>query len=250
MIDFDKDRFALAIKSAEDEECADLGIGTLGEKLLHKTVKIFIEPSAECREKRAFGFVADICNENGIFEVQTRSFDRLKPKIEKCLGNLPITVVYPLVSEKRILWLNSDSGEIEEIKKSPRPDRPCDALAELSKIGDYIGKEGFSVILIFVSADELRILDGWDKTRKKRATKLNIHPCELKSIIEIKDKSDLSLLIPEGLPPSFEAKDFYKKIRRKGRGAFYALKLMTECGIFRETGKRQNAKIYEISKKE
>ena len=246
-IEFDKERFALLSERSLLDEKTDSGIGTLGEKAVHQTVKSYIEPRPECCEHKAFGFVADILNEKGIFEVQTRSFEKLPKKIKKALSECPVTVVYPLIREKKICWLAPDTGEIAEIKKSPKHEYPCDALAELSKIAEYIGKENFSVCLMFISAEEYRLLDGWDESRKKRATKYNIYPIELLEILEIKNDSDLHQLIPENLPEIFEAKDFYKRISRKGRGAFYALKFMVDKGIFVQVGKRSNAKIYKIN---
>lgn len=246
-IEFNKESFALLAERAFLDEKNDSGIGTLGEKAVHQTVKSYIEPRPEYRERKVFGFVADILNENGVFEVQTRSFEKLPKKIEKALPEYPVTVVYPLVRDKKICWLSPDTGEIAEIKKSPKHEYPCDALAELSKIGKFIGKENFSVCLMFISAEEYRLLDGWDKSRKKRATKYNIYPVELLEILEIKNVSDLHQLIPENLPEIFEARDFYKCILRKGRGAFYALKFMVDKGIFIQIGKRSNAKIYKIN---
>ncbi len=248
-IEFDAKRFELLAEQSLLEEKTDGGIGTLGEKAVHQTIKAYIEPRQEYRERKTLGFVADILNENGIFEIQTRSFEKLTKKIEKALCDFPITVVYPLVREKRICWLSQDTGEVVEIKRSPKHEYPCDALAELSKIGKFIGKDGFSVCIIFISADEYRILDGYDESRKKRATKYNIYPRELIEILEINTVEDLHKLIPENLPERFESKDFYKRISRKGRGAFYALKFMVEKEIFTQVAKRSNAKIYQKSKK-
>ena len=246
-IEFCKERFAFLAERSLFEEKNDIGIGTLGEKAVHRTVKSYIEPRSECRECKVLGFVADILNENGIFEVQTRSFEKLAKKIETALQKYPVTVVYPLVREKKICWLSPDTGEIAETKKSPKHEYPCNAVAELSKIGEFIGKENFTVCLVFISAEEYRLLDGWDKSRKKRATKYNIFPKELLEIVEIKEIEDLYKLVPENLPEKFEAKDFYKRISRKGRGAFYALKFMVEKGIFYQVGKRSNAKIYKVN---
>lgn len=246
-VEFNKERFSILTERSFLDEKKDSGIGTLGEKAVHQTVKSYIEPRHEYRERKAFGFVADILNEKGIFEVQTRSFEKLTKKIEKALPEYPITVVYPLARDKKICWISPDTGEIAEIKKSPKHEHPCDALAELLKIEKFIGKENFSVCLMFISAEEYRLLDGWDKSRKKRSTKYNIYPVELLEILEIKKNADLYKLIPENLPEMFEAKDFYKRISRKGRGAFYALKFMVDKGIFIQIGKRSNAKIYKIN---
>lgn len=61
-----------------EQICADLcsreqkrgSIGLLGEKVLHAGLKFYFEPNSDFHEVKINGFVADICNAEGIIEIQ------------------------------------------------------------------------------------------------------------------------------------------------------------------------------------
>ena len=53
-------------------------IGTYMERTLHSALKNYYEPDPEKQEKRFLGYVADIVNENGITEIQTRNFNSMR----------------------------------------------------------------------------------------------------------------------------------------------------------------------------
>ena len=72
-------------------------IGTLSEKTIHAILKYYLEPNASCHEIRVGSFFADIKNEQGIFEIQTRQFYKLQGKLAVFLEQYPVTVVYPIV---------------------------------------------------------------------------------------------------------------------------------------------------------
>ena len=93
-------RFSEAYARVIGEKCADTGIGTLGEKAIHKTLKLYYEPDESKHEIEVLGSVADVLSENGIIEVQSSNFKYLVPKLEKFLPQYPVTVVYPIVARK------------------------------------------------------------------------------------------------------------------------------------------------------
>lgn len=51
-------------------------------------------------------YFADIRNEDGIIEIQTRALYRLKPKLDAFLPLDAVTVVYPIAAVKRLSWLD------------------------------------------------------------------------------------------------------------------------------------------------
>ena len=79
------DAFLLARERALSEE-SDGGIGTLSEKLIHKTLKLFIEPRSELHEVPYMDSVVDVLNEQGVYEIQTGGFAPLVrgAKISDC----------------------------------------------------------------------------------------------------------------------------------------------------------------------
>ena len=62
-----------------------IGIGTLGEKVLHAIIKSYYEPDEEFQEVSVNSFVADIKRGDEIVEIQTTSFNLLNKKLEKYL---------------------------------------------------------------------------------------------------------------------------------------------------------------------
>ncbi len=218
-------------RAMADFTAASSGIGTLGEKLVHKTLKLYLEPRESFHEISFLGSVADIKNEKGIVEIQTRAFDRLRPKLLKFLPEVPVTVVYPIIRKKRIFWLDKDTGEITPPRKSPRDGRLSDALFELSRIKELLFSENLTVRIILLDADEYRRLDGWDKTRKRGGGKIDRIPTAIAEEYTVRTKSDLARLIPDGLFHEFTSADFSRRSGLRGRRASYSLSLLYTLGL-------------------
>ena len=119
----DQARFLEACRWALSEEGAPQGIGTLGEKALHRAVKYYFQPDSQQREVPVPPYVADAVTPEGILEVQTRSFRRLRPKLQAFLSQGPVTVVYPVPAKKTVAWL-TEEGEVTP-PSSPRRALSC-----------------------------------------------------------------------------------------------------------------------------
>ena len=124
----DHSRFLAARSAVLSESVAWDGIGTLSEKSLHKMLKLYIEPNIENHEVTYMGSIVDIKNADGIFEVQTRAYERLCPKLRRILPTSPVTVVCPLAAEKYTRWLDRTTGEMTERRKSPKRENAFDAF--------------------------------------------------------------------------------------------------------------------------
>lgn len=80
------------------------GIGTYGEKGSHSILKYYFEPDDSLHEIPVNSFIADIQNQHGIFEIQTRNFDKLRKKAAVFLDQGPLTIVYPILHQKWLCW--------------------------------------------------------------------------------------------------------------------------------------------------
>ena len=226
-ITFSRARYA-ALSESRD---AAGGVGTLSEKMLHRILKYCYEPDPKKHEIAVLDSIADIKNEQGIVEIQTRSFDKLAPKLAKFLPYYRVNVVYPIVTEKIIRYVDKTDGSVTQPKKSPHRLRACDAAKELRQISSFIGDENLTVTLLFVKAEEYRLLDGWDKTKKKGATKLECLPIEILDEVILKTKEDYKILLPADLPTSFSAAEHARLIKRTLRSAYHSLRLLLELGL-------------------
>ena len=78
----------------------DKGIGTLSEKTLHAVLKNYYEPDEDKHEVAIDGYYADIFNDSGIIEIQTRQLNKLRDKLTVFLEEYHVTVVYPCAYNK------------------------------------------------------------------------------------------------------------------------------------------------------
>ncbi|MBQ8371505.1 MAG: hypothetical protein IJX38_02310 [Clostridia bacterium] len=227
----DRERFKAAAMRVIAEESAPLGIGTLAEKLVHKTLKLYFEPRVENHEVEYLGSVADIMGDEGIIEIQRAAYARLLPKLKKFLPSAPVTVVYPVVGRKRLRWLDPESGEISSTGRHIRGKTLYDTAFELMKISELIGNERLRVLIVFLECDEYRLLNGRGEKKKIKAGKIDMIPTDLLDIIELKERDDYRIFLPEDIGEEFTARQFYRVCPSRSRYSYYSLRLLCEVGL-------------------
>lgn len=238
----DKQRFLAA--KAQAAKHADGGVGTLSERMLHRTLKYYIDENTENHEREYLGSIADILNSDGVTEIQTRSLERLSPKLAKYLPNTRVRVVYPIAKIRTMSWLDVETGEITAPRKVARKGRPSDALTELYKIGEYLTNENLEIQLFIINTDEIKLKNGRGKDKKHGATRLERVPTELVDIVTLRTPEDYALLIPEALPDTFLANEFYRATSLHTRRAYYALMLLCTMGALTRE-KHRRAYVYK-----
>jgi hypothetical protein len=97
-------------------------IGTLGEKSLHAAIKDWYALPGDQLEKKIDGFVIDIVREDMLIEIQSRSFSKIKRKINALCENHKVHLVYPIAKEKWIVRVDANDEEISR-RKSPKRGR-------------------------------------------------------------------------------------------------------------------------------
>lgn len=150
-------------------------------KTLHAALKAYYEPDAESHEIKIGRYIADIVGENGIIEIQTRSFDKLRKKLEAFLSVAHVSVVYPVAAVKKLLWIDPQTGEISKPRKSPRKGVAQDVFRELYKIRPLLSHPNLSIRIALLEIEEYRCRDGWSADGKKaRHGATAFHPYSLK----------------------------------------------------------------------
>jgi hypothetical protein len=204
----DDRRFADACEAAIRE--SRMGIGELKEKSLHRTLKHYFEPDTDLHEVAFCGSVADIKNDCGIIEIQTRSFNLLVPKLTRFLPQSDVLIVYPIIENKIICRVDPDSGESYSSRKSPRRGKIFDALSELYKISDFIPHERLSILILFLDATEIRMASGSIAVGRKRTAKIDQILTSIRKAVVLKNPSDYKILVPDCLGESFTSAEFEK----------------------------------------
>ena len=244
----DNDKFAEARAAAITDGKSNNLIGTLGEKLIHKTLKYYIEPDVSRHEISYLGHVADIFNESGIFEIQTRSFQKLKTKLNDFLPSERVTVVYPIVENKTICRIDTESGESSPPRKSPKKGRVSDALGEIAMIRGFIPNDRLKIVIFLLDAEETRMVNGSVRIGRKRTQKIDCVPTKLNSVIELSSAEDYCNLLPKELPDAFTSVEFEKCSGLKGVGVHGALMLLLNLGILSRERKGRAPYMYFVNK--
>ncbi len=240
----DKERFDSSRLRVLSEDTLESGIGTLGEKALHKTVKYYLEPDDSFHEIEHLGYVADIMRDGIITEVQTGGFLPLVSKLSRFLKEDPVILVHPLVARKRIRKWDEEKGEFSPSKMSPRRKSHFDLGYELFKISDFLLNERFKVRILYLECEEYK------KDRARHTNKqirLECIPLGIFDVLELSSVEDYRIFIPDGLNETFTAKEYYKAIKSRSRYDYYCLKLLMKLGLIERVGKNKNAYIYKVT---
>ena len=206
-------------------------IGTYNERTLHAALKRFYEPNTDCHEVKYKGYVADVKNDEGIIEIQTGSFFRMRTKLAAFLEEDNVTIVYPAVRTRQIVWIDPGTGEVIDKRKSPKKGSLHSVLPELWGIAELLGHERLTVQVIEVDVEEYKRLDGWGKDRKKGATKVERVPTAIGESMVIRSAADCAALVPETLGEEFTAAEFGKAVKLSGRALWQAMKFLVSIGV-------------------
>ena len=202
-------------------------IGELSEKGVHNGLKNYLEPDKSKQEIKVGRYFADIKNDSGIIEIQTKQFFKLKSKLDFYLREeIPVTVVYPL---ETVRYIVRDYGK----RKACHTGVIQDVLYEMYSILEYLDKDLFSLKIIEVEVNEYRDYDN-TKTRRELVKVLKQHTYH-------NSKEFLYDMIP------FDGEFTMKEFKDLGiqRRKLNPLKGLIEQGLVIKVGKNGNSIIYK-----
>lgn len=243
----DKQRFYEARSKVLNGEHIRAGIGTYGEKTVHAVLKNYFEPYDDSHESRVGGFVADIVGEDGIIEIQTGDFARLKKKLEAFLSVSRVTVVHPIARQKWIIPIDPETGEQGRKRKSPARGESWDIFPELYKIKQFLSHENFRLCIVMLDVEEYRRppeTDGLKRGRRRGYVRYDRIPVELADEIHIDCLRDWAYFIPQGLPEEFTSSDFGSLSGVGKKYASFVLNVLTAVGAVARIGKQGNSFLY------
>ena len=220
-------------------------IGTLAEKTLHAELKNYFEPDQTRHEIPVGSYIADIVNENGIFEIQTRSFVKLRNKLSEFLEISPVTVIYPLPKTKWLVWVDENTGEATRKRKSPKQGGIHAAFPELYWIKQFLSHPNFRLIIVMADLEEYRYLNGWSENRKRGSTRYDRLPVQIAEVLYFRDACDYLRFIPDELCDGFTSRDYKEAARVSQSTAQTALNILHSLGTINRVGKQGNMYIYE-----
>ena len=155
-----------------------------------------------------------------------------------------VTVVYPCAYNKWISWIDPESGDISAKRKSPRHYTEYDAFFELYKIKNLLKHPNLSVHLVLMDIEEYKLLNGWNYTGKRGATRYDRVPLGVRKIVELDRPEDYMQFVPIDLEDEFIVKDFAKAAMVHEDTARLSLNILNYLGVVRRVGKKGNAYVY------
>ena len=237
-------RFYNIIYNTTFDEHERYNIGTSKEKKLHIILKKYFEEDTAYHEIRVNGFIADVCRDGVITEIETSGFSGLGPKLEAYLPEYRVNLVYPLAAVKYVSWIDPETSEISPRKKSPKKANVYDAIFELVRILPHVNSTNLTVAAPMLEIDEYRMLDGWSRDRKRGSNRYERVPVDLLDIVTLTTDDDYRAQIPESLPEQFTAKEFCKAIRRDERIGRGVMKVLETRGVLTKTEKQGRSQLW------
>ena len=235
--------FAAACRAVQETGRAEQGVGTLGEKTLHAVLKRMIEPDLSRHEVKLGRYTADVFNERGVFEVQTRSLHKLKPKLLALLPYYPVTVVVPVIERKWLLTMDPETGELKDRRKSPKRGKAADLLPDLAYLKPILKDPNLTFCLVRLEGEELR---KPSHSRWRSATPLEFAPTSFLGTARLQTADDYAALLPPDLPEEFTARELAKALGLPVRQGSAAANVLAFMGAIRRTGTKGRAYLYEI----
>lgn len=222
------------------------GIGTLSEKTVHAILKNYYEPNEDKQEIPIGNYVADIYSSGEIIEIQTRQFNRMRDKLKAFLPLYPVTIVYPVPRIKWLIWIDEESGELSEKRKSPKKGNSYDIFPELYKIKMFLKDPNLRLKVVLMDMEEYRLLNGWSQNKKKGSSRYDRIPTELVEEVDITCLQDYMQFVPYELQDNFSVKEFAKAAHIPSSLGGIVVPILYYVGILERTGKKGNAYLYKV----
>ncbi len=222
------------------------GIGTLSEKTVHAILKNYYEPDEDKQEIPIENHIADIYADGEIIEIQTRQFNKMRDKLTCFLPLYPVTIVYPIPREKWIIWIDEESGELSQKRKSPLKGNPYFVFPELYKIKSFLKDPNLHIRLVLMDMEEYKLLNGWGKDKKRGATRYDRIPTELVEEVEINCLMDYMQFVPYELEDEFTSREFAKAAHISVSLAQNVLNILYHVGTVTRVGKKGKQYLYAV----
>ena len=218
------------------------GIGTYSEKRFHRIFKRFVTPDADCYEVKIGNYVADVLCDGHITEIQTTAYAKLAPKIRYYLENTDhtVSVVMPLICERRIIRAERETGEIKYTRVSPQRAQLSDALDHLYYLREFLGDTRLMIHVVMVSAEEYRYSERMRYRREGKYDR-DLRPVDIKEETVLRGVGDYLRFLPEVLREGeFDSAAYSKSTGMRGRKMYSALNVLTSLGILvrRQEGRK------------
>ncbi len=239
------DEFLLCRSRVLQQDFFQHGIGSLSEKAQHAILKNFYCPNPSYQEINFGKYVADIATPEGITEIQTANFGKMRSKLQCFLQNGSVRIIYPVPAIKWLVWVDTQTGETSPRRRSPNKNAALGIFRELYSISSLLWPSNFSVTLTLLECEEYRLLDGWSRDRKKGSHRSQMLPLSLLDEITLNCPQDLLKLLPS-LPDTFTSQTLQKLTKQRPRTISYIISVLRALNVIEKIGTENRYYLYRI----
>lgn len=217
------------------------------ETSLHRQLKSYYAPNAECEEVTLGDYRIDAIDGDRLIEIQHGSLGAIRDKVRCLLEDYDVHVVKPIAVRKYLVKRKKKNGETISARFSPRRGSVFDLFEDLVHFTNVFPHPRLTLEVALTIQEEHRIAK---KPRRFRGKDYRIEDRVLRSVeeqIELNTAGDLLNLIPGKLPNPFHTKDLAKAA---GIQRWLAQKMaycLRNTGAINLVGKEKNALLYEVA---
>ena len=243
------ERFLSALNAAMIREKGMHGsVGTQNEKLIHAALKNYYAPYCVEQEIKIGSYFADAVSEDGIFEIQTSGLYRLKEKLRVFLDYSHVTVVHPIISEYKTVFINSDTDEVAKESSVRKIKSELKLFEELYSIREFLTHKNLTIILCFLKAEKRVYFKGElpnirNKYERKKCVIQKI-PIKILKEEKLEAPCDYARFIPNGISGEFTKKQL--SAAAKESGSSLRTEVLRTVGLIEKIGKNKNEFIYHM----
>ncbi|MHA1916582.1 MAG: hypothetical protein ACW986_09390 [Promethearchaeota archaeon] len=220
-------------------------IGTLKESSFHSALKQWYQEPGDKIEEPVDNYIIDIVRDGSLIEIQTKNFSAIRSKLEKLVKNHQVRLVYPIIRDKWIHYIDLQSGDEIRNRLSPKHGSYIDIFEELIRIPDMISNPNFTVELLLAQIEEFLVND-WKGSWRRKGWSINDR--RLVRILERREfytPIDFLMLKPIDLSTPFTNMDLAQSLRKSihfARKMSYCLRKM---GLIKVVGKKGRAYLFD-----
>ena len=216
----------------------------MNESSLHSAIKEWYSLPRDKFEVKISQYVADIVRGDLIVEIQTMNFSAIRKKLENLVQKHKVRLVYPIAERKCIVHIDK-SGEVVSRRKSPGKGKLTDLFRELVRIPELIKEVNFSLEVLLIDEEEIRIYDGRGSWRRRGASIKDRKLVGVNTRILFENSIDFLKLLPKELHETFTNKELASSKKVSVRTAQQITYCFRRSGMIRVIEKRGKELVFQ-----
>lgn len=219
-------------------------IGRLRETSLHAALKRWYARPGDRLEVPVDGYVVDLVRGATLVEFQTRGFAKIRPKCDSLLeAGHTLHLVHPVTAARWIIRQDAEGRQLSR-RKSPLKNSVHAVFKELVYVPHLMAHPRFSLEVLLVHEEEIRVDDGRGSWRRKGWSIVDRRLLDVVDVHLLSGPTDLAALLPDSLAETFTTADLASTMQINRRLSGQMAYCLRALGSITQVGKQGNAYVY------